>query len=500
MTVTHRWLRLAAAPALAAALLGTALAPAAPAAPPGPALYGELVVNGGFSAGLAPWWATANASATTTGGALRATVEAGLGDPWATMAAQGGITLRKGATYTLSFDAKASRATQIATTVQLADAPYTATLTRTLGVDATTRRFSWTFTSGLDTAAGQITFQLGNQSARTDITLDNVSLTTSTAREGFYVDPRNNATAWADAHPGDPRAAGIRSAVGDRSTVKWFGGWDADGNPATGVRDEVSAYVGAAAAKGKVPVLVAYNIPGRDCGGPSSGGAGSPAAYKTWISDFALGLAGRPAIVVLEPDAVPQASDEACMNGGLEPRLDALWFANQRLREQGEFVRTYLDAGNLTWTLGADGTGAQGIGLGKMAELLNRAGVSMARGFSVNVSNFDGTTESNDYGRRLAARLQADFGVTSGWVVDTSRNGNGGYVTPGDPASGHVGFCNPAGRRLGVPSQAGTGGADHLLWIKNPGDSDGDSAQCPAGSPPAGVFSPDLAQALIDGS
>ncbi|MGP3638041.1 glycoside hydrolase family 6 protein, partial [Streptomyces sp. 24-1644] len=86
------------------------------------------------------------------------------------------------------------------------------------------------------------------------------------------------------------------------------------------------------------------------------------------------------------------------------------------------------------------------------------------------------------------------------WVIDTARNGNGGYVTPGVPSSGHVGFCNPPGRKLGVTSRAGTGGAEYLLWIKNPGDSDGNSPQCPAGSPPAGAFSPDLAEALIDGS
>ncbi|MFJ8666449.1 glycoside hydrolase family 6 protein [Streptomyces sp. NPDC093600] len=501
MTFTAPWRRLAAAPALAAALLGTVLIPTASAAPPTPAVYGELVVNGAFTTGIDSWWASADASARATPeGQLRTTVAARSGNAWDTMAGQGGITLRKGATYTLSFDAMASRATQIATSVQLGDAPYTGTLSRTIGVGTAFQHFSWTFTSELDTAAGQVTFLLGNQSALTDITLDNVSLTTSTAREGFYTDPHNNAYTWADAHPGDPRAARIRSSIGDHAAVKWFGGWDADGDPATGIRDEVSAYVGGAAAKGQIPVLVTYNIPGRDCGGPSSGGAGSPEAYKKWIADVALGLAGRPAIVVLEPDAVPMAANEACMNGGLEQRLDALWFANQRLQEQGPFVQTYVDAGNFTWTLGPEGTGAQGIGLKKMAELLNRAGVSMARGFSVNVSNFDSTSVSNDYGRRLAAQLQADFGVTSGWVVDTSRNGNGGYVTPGDPASGHVGFCNPPQRKLGVPSQAGTGGADYLLWIKHPGDSDGDSAECPAGSPAAGVFSPALADALIDGS
>jgi endoglucanase len=61
----------------------------------------------------------------------------------------------------------------------------------------------------------------------------------------------------------------------------------------------------------------------------------------------------------------------------------------------------------------------------------------------------------------------------------------------------HADYCNPAGRRLGVPSSTGVGGAEHLLWLKVPGDSDGMRG---AGSTtPAGTFSPCLTEWLIDG-
>lgn len=402
--------------------------------------------------------------------------------------------------YTLSFDARSSVAASIRATVQMGADPFTAPLDETIGLGTATQHFSWTFTSGVE-AAGQITFQLGGQQAATDVVFDNVSLTTSTAREGFYNDPVNNAATWVQVNRAEPGATKIDAAIAGHNTVKWYGDWDADGNSATDIEAEVSNYVGAAAAMGQLPVVVAYNIPGRDCGGASSGGAGSSALYKAWIEKFARGIGLRPAIVILEPDAVAQAADETCMNGGTEERFDMLWYANQRFQEQGEFVQTYLDAGNAAWTLGDAGTGGTGIGLEKMAYLLNRSGVSLSGGVSVNVSNFDSTDISNDYGRRLAAQIQADHGVTVQWVVDTARNGNGGYVVPGSPSSGHVGFCNPADRKLGVTSRAGEGGAEYLLWIKNPGDSDGDDpAKCPADSPPAGRFSPVLAEALIDGS
>jgi endoglucanase len=491
-------LRAAAAPALALALL-TPTAPSAVAADPQP-VYGELAANGTFTAGTTGWWSS-GASMTATGGELVASVAGGTADPWDAIVGQDGLRFRPGVRYTLSFDARASAAATLRATAQLGAEPYTATLDRTVGLTTVSQRFSWTFTSGIDTTAGALDFQLGGQPARTDFVLDNVSLTTSTAREGFYTDPDSTAAAWVDGNPLDPRAAKIKASVADHTAVKWFGDWDADGDPTTAIRTEVSHYVGAAAAQGRLPVLVAYNIPGRDCGGASSGGAGSPDLYKAWIDQFAQGIAGRPAIVVLEPDAVAQASDDACMKGTAEQRFDMLWYANQHLQQQGTFVRTYLDAGNATWTLGADLSGTQGIGLERMAYLLNRSGVSMARGISVNVSNFDDTAVSDDYAARLTARLRSDFGVTSRWVVDTARNGNGGWVVPGSPDSGHVGFCNPPQRKLGVTSRAGSaGGAEYQLWIKNPGDSDGDSAQCPAGSPPAGRFSPDLAEALIDGT
>lgn len=489
-----------AAPVLAVALL---MVPAPVAAAGGAQpLYGELVENGTFASLTAPWWSTEGAPVSSVDGAMRVTVAGtgAAGDPWDAVVGQNDINLRQGATYTLSFDAKASVPRTIRPTVQLGAAPYPAALDRTIALTTTAQRFSWTFTSTLETGDGHVDFQVGGLPEQSVITLDNVSLTTSTAREGFYADPANNATKWAGTTT-DPRAAEIRSAIGDHNTSKWYGNWDADGNPATGIQAEVGAYVGAAAARGRLPVLVAYNIPGRDCGGASSGGSQDVTRYEQWIDAFAQGIAGRPAVVILEPDAVAQSHDPACLSGeALEARFGMLRYANQHLAAQGPFVRTYLDAGNATWTLGPDLGDTGGIGLGRMAYLLNRSGVSMARGVSIGVSNFDSTDISNQYGARLAARIRSDFGIDSRWVVDTARNGNGAYVTPGVPSSGHVGFCNPPGRKLGVTSRAGTGGAEYLLWIKNPGDSDGNTPLCPAGSPPAGSFSPDLAEALINGS
>ncbi|WP_424217252.1 glycoside hydrolase family 6 protein (plasmid) [Streptomyces sp. BI20] len=470
-----------------------ALTPSADAAPaPAKPTYGDLVVNGSFTGSSTGWWNGPGTTMAATGGALKVGVAAGTANPWDAVVGQDGPLLRKGVAYTLSFDARASAAgTRIRSTVQLGAAPWTAPLDRTVELDTANRRFTFSFVSTVDAPAGQVTFQVGGRPAAVDVTFDNVELTTSTAREGFYVDPNNNAATWVAQNPGDPRAARIRTEIAEKAAVKWFGDWTKD------VTGEVSAYTTGAAATGKVPVLVAYNIPGRDCGGSSGGGSADAVAYKKWIDAFVAGIGDRPAVVILEPDAVAQSADASCISGDrLEARFDMLWYANQHLKAQNPLVKTYLDAGNAGWT-----TNPGGIGLARMAYLLNRSGVSMAQGVSVNVSNFDDDAISDDYGRKLTDQVFRDFGVRSTWVVDSARNGNGGWRTPGDPSSGHVGYCNPTKRKLGIPSRLGNGtAAEAYLWIKHPGDSDGDKAgECPAGSPKAGAFSPELATALIEG-
>ena len=60
----------------------------------------------------------------------------------------------------------------------------------------------------------------------------------------------------------------------------------------------------AAALEKRVPVLVAYNLPFRDCAQYSAGGAVDTAAYQAWIDGFAKGIRDGKAVVILEPDGL----------------------------------------------------------------------------------------------------------------------------------------------------------------------------------------------------
>ncbi|SHF36272.1 glycoside hydrolase family 6 protein [Streptoalloteichus hindustanus] len=289
--------------------------------------------------------------------------------------------------------------------------------------------------------------------------------------DGFYADPNLQAAVWVRAHSDDPRAGRISSAVAAVPQGKWFGEWSGD------VRAAVSAYVRAADRENRLPILVPYFMYGRDCGSHSAGGAPSPDAYKRWISDFVAGIGDRPAVVVLEPDALAQRLD--CVPSDQRAtRLDLLRHAVGKLRSARN-AWTYLDAGNASW-----------VAPDTLAGELHAAGVRGIRGFALNVSNYHTTAQSKSYADKVNAALKARFGYTKALVVDSSRNGNG-------PAPGGA-WCNPPGRRVGTPTRAGgASGVEMLLWVKNPGESDGTCGIAP--DTRAGQFSPDLAVRLIDG-
>src|SRR6202042_2182534 len=63
-----------------------------------------------------------------------------------------------------------------------------------------------------------------------------------------------------------------------------------------------------------IPVLVLYNIPGRDCGSYSAGGAENTADYETWINAIAAAIGRQKVVIVLEPDALADLPSDCGYN------------------------------------------------------------------------------------------------------------------------------------------------------------------------------------------
>ncbi len=292
--------------------------------------------------------------------------------------------------------------------------------------------------------------------SKTDITfrVRNASTETNPFEDvTFYVNPNSDAwqtvSDWSTTRPED---AARMELIATQPTAKWFGEWNSD------VQSSVTKYVEKVTAAGNLPVMVAYNFPDRHCDGSSSL---TREEYLAWIQEFANGIGTYEAVVILEPDALPHrcfTNERALL---IKQAVEIL--------KVGAGTSVYLDAGHSNW-----------VSADEMATRLTQAGIEQADGFSLNVSNFYTTEENVAYGNTVSALVGGKH-----FVIDTGRNGNG--------SNGE--WCNPSGRHIGVnpTTESGYDLVDALLWIKPPGQSDGECN----GGPPAGDWWPEYALGLV---
>ncbi|WP_455362216.1 glycoside hydrolase family 6 protein [Streptomyces sp. SYSU K21746] len=283
----------------------------------------------------------------------------------------------------------------------------------------------------------------------------------------FWVNPEGKAARQVASYldDGDDKNAELIRKIAEQPVGEWIGADDPEG--------DAKGYVDAAVKADRDALLVLYNIPHRDCGQFSKGGAEDGNAYREWIEKVARGIGDRAATVILEPDAVLHLVDGCTPGEFHEERYELLKGAVEKLKTLPN-TQVYVDAGNAGWQ-----------SPDALFEPLKRAGIDRADGFSVNVSNFQTTQASTDFGKKLSAKVG-----DKPFVIDTSRNGNGPY-TGGDPKEN---WCNPPGRALGETPTTKTGDplVKAYLWIKRPGESDGDCK----GGPKAGDWWPEYALEL----
>ncbi|MFB8780066.1 glycoside hydrolase family 6 protein [Streptomyces albogriseolus] len=292
-----------------------------------------------------------------------------------------------------------------------------------------------------------------------------------TEADPFWVNPDGVAAREVGELLGDGRKAEAQQLrkIAEQPVAEWI-------NPEN-AEEQAREFTEGADKAGRRAVLVLYNIPHRDCGQYSQGGAADGDAYREFVDAVAAGIGDRPATVVLEPDAVLHLVDGCTPQEYHEERYDLLKGAVTKLKGLKD-TTVYLDAGNAGW-----GNPDQ------IHEPLTWAGIEEADGFAVNVSNFYTTEDSIAYGKELSAKVGGKH-----FVVDTSRNGNGPY-TGGDPDER---WCNPPGRALGETPTTRTADplVDAYLWIKRPGESDGECK----GGPKAGEWWEDYALGLARAS
>jgi len=346
----------------------------------------------------------------------------------------------------------------------------------------------------------------------------------------FYVEPDSDSANQALA---SLKAGHLADAVAMAKLATWpEATWLTGGTPAD-VTKQVAKVVRGARLQHAVPVFVVYDIPLRDCGQYSSGGAASDEAYQQWISAVAAAVGQSRAVIILEPDALANLPQDCSATtdptGALtSARIADVNYAVTAL-EAKPGTSVYLDAGHSQWH-----------SVGDMAQRLIQAGVARSQGFFLNVSNFEPTAQLDQYGTwiskcvwfatkgpawaaghtdwcasqyysgaapndglpgdAVSPKDPSTWHWTDAWfdqntgnppvadlthfVVDTSRNGVGAWTpAPGAYTGDAQTWCNPPGRGIGVRPTANTGVTlvDAYLYAKTIGESDGTCTRGTAG-------------------
>ncbi|MGC5224254.1 glycoside hydrolase family 6 protein [Micromonospora sp. DT81.3] len=367
------------------------------------------------------------------------------------------------------------------------------------------------------------------------------------AGSDLYLNPYSTTLEAAQSLSGQARADA--QLLGSIPSANWF-----TSGTAAEVQVAVDEVVSDAAAKGQMPVLVAYNLPFRDCAQYSAGGAADTAEYNAWIDGFAAGIGDRAATIILEPDGLGIIPWNTDINGNAEwcqpAELDPATAVGNRYAQLNHAVDAF--AALAATSVYLDGTHSGWLGVGDISNRLILGGVAKADGFFLNASNYVQTERLQKYGQWISDcvylsqnswwepsycgsqyypanpddfstwgltdatydKAFADTGLTrdpavqAHFVIDTSRNGQGPWTAPAGAYPDPEVWCNPPGRGAGEVPSTTTGNAliDAYLWIKVPGESDGKCYRGTGGpldpargieDPAAGQWFPEQARELV---
>lgn len=274
----------------------------------------------------------------------------------------------------------------------------------------------------------------------------------------------------------EPHMAELLSKhIANRPVCQWIGDWTKD--PKLRVTDIINH----AQETDSLYQLVLYNMPDRDLGGFSAGGSGSGDVYLSWVREVAAGVGSAEGVIIVEPDALAHSLELDANRR--DQRLRVIRDAVTILRGQCKNAHIYIDAGHPTW-----------LKPEVVVELLTKAGIRLVDGISLNVANSHSTESCYKYGLGILEAISDSHGM----VIDVSRNGAG---PPPRQFSETNAWANIATNRLGqaptlrVQTAINFSSRLHgLLWIKVPGESDGEYQ----GAPAAGLFWPEGAMTLIE--
>ena len=291
------------------------------------------------------------------------------------------------------------------------------------------------------------------------------------------INPKNlpDSVSWAEfkqehaaAIAARPQAA-LLSKIADQPDANRFSLYSGGGGPGA-IYAQVHKIVcdNMAADPSSIPVFTTYFLYQAGYCETSSEILAHRRTFERQINEMARGIGHRPAVMLLELDAVGASK---CMqqNGALGDWEGDMRYEIDKISALPHTL-VYVEAGY------ADSNDPS-----YTARVLNAVGIGKIRGFFTNDTHEDWTINEIRWGERVSRLTHGAH-----FIVNTATNGQGPLVPANRVRSGNEILCNPPGRGAGPLPQVNPGyaGLDAFLWTGPPGNSSGSCN----GGPPAGTF------------
>ena len=117
----------------------------------------------------------------------------------------------------------------------------------------------------------------------------------------------------------------LSSKIFEHPVAFWYG--SKKGKPVKKLEKSLKRFLKRTAPN--LPYFVIYNLPNRDMGHYSKGGAKDASEYLMFIHEFCEGIKGHKPIVIYEPDALPHTTHMESIQS--EYRLNLIKFLNFNL-------------------------------------------------------------------------------------------------------------------------------------------------------------------------
>jgi endoglucanase len=288
--------------------------------------------------------------------------------------------------------------------------------------------------------------------------------------ESWFVDPEEwSYLDWRRLERGaSKRAAGLMWRIAREPKFRWFGKFT--GNVTARVRDYLARVQ--CQQPGTVPLMAILRGQSKECHSSYlGGGAAEDRRHRRWLDGFARAVDDARVVIAYEPDSL--GTIDCLAAGRRRARMKVLRYGVDVLSKLPN-ATIYIEAGASDWEAA-----------GSMARKLRFVGVAKVRGFMLNVTHFDWTSNNVRFGTRLSKLLGGKH-----FIVNTSTNGRGptsqSRQVHGRNVVAHV-WCNPQRAGLGPRPTTRTGSrrVDAFMWIGRPGYSGG---ACNGGPTPPGTW------------